>query len=72
MNDDQEIKDSKRNTNGYYYGRVYPAIWLIIIGVFFLLDNFGYLKGEAWGKLWPVFIIIPAIFMLWRPWRRDQ
>jgi hypothetical protein len=66
MNDEQENKDSYRKRNRFYYGRVYPGIWLIIIGVFFLLSNFGYLNGEVWGKLWPLFIIIPGVFMVLR------
>jgi hypothetical protein len=71
MNDEQENKDSYQKKNRYYYSRVYPAVWLIVIGFFFLLNNFGYLSGDVWGKLWPLFIIIPGVFMLLRPRRGD-
>ena len=66
MNEDKENKDSYRERNRHYYGRMYPGAWLIIVGVIFLLNNFGYLQGEAWGKLWPLFIIITGLFMLLR------
>jgi hypothetical protein len=67
VEDNQENKESRRRKNGHYYGRVYPGVWLIIIGGFFLLNNFGYFNGDTWGKLWPIFIIVPGILMLWRP-----
>ncbi len=71
MNEDQGKEDSYRHKNRFYYSTVYPAVWLIIIGIVFLLSNFGYLRGDVWGKLWPVFIIIPGVFMLLRPRRGD-
>ena len=63
--------DSYGQKNRYFYSRVYPGIFLIVIGVIFLLNNYGFIQGEAWGKLWPIFIILPGIFMLLRP-RRHQ
>ncbi len=66
MNEDKENKDSCRNSRRHFHGRVFPGIWLIVIGGIFLLNNFGYLQGEAWGKLWPIFIIIPGLFMIFR------
>ncbi len=68
-NKEKESEDSYKRRNRLFYGRTYPAIWLIIIGLFFLLNNFGYLHGEVWGKLWPVFIILPGLFLLLRPRR---
>ncbi|MGH7249380.1 MAG: LiaI-LiaF-like domain-containing protein [Minisyncoccia bacterium] len=48
---------------------MFPGIYLLLVGVLFLLNNFGYFQGEAWGKLWPLFLIIPALFMIFRPRR---
>jgi hypothetical protein len=63
-NNTDNNKDSNRRSNWHTYGRVYPGIWLIIIGGVFLLNNFGFIQGQAWGKLWPLFIIIPGVFMI--------
>jgi len=43
------------------------AVFFLIIGVFFLLQNFNLLP-EGWdvGKLWPLLLIIPAILFLMR------
>jgi uncharacterized membrane protein len=71
MDENQDNKASVRQRNHHYYGRVYPGIWLVLVGVIFLLNNFGYFQGEAWGKLWPLFLIIPGLFMLFRPRRND-
>ena len=68
-NREKESDDSFKRRNSFFYSRVYTGIWLIVIGVFFLLQNFGFLQGDVWGKLWPFFIIIPGLFMLFRPRR---
>jgi hypothetical protein len=61
--------DPYRQKSRYFYGRAYPGVFLIVVGVIFLLNNYGFIQGEAWGKLWPIFIILPGIFMLLRPRR---
>ncbi len=53
--------------NGYYYGSVYPGVMLLTVGIIFLLNAVGPLKGHAWGVLWPFFVIVPGIMMLCRP-----
>jgi hypothetical protein len=79
MNEDLNNTDSNQNSHGHnedfrrrnrhFYGWVQPGVWLILVGVFFLLSNFGLFNGDVWGKLWPLFIIIPGLFMLFRPRR---
>ena len=69
MNETTDQKDSRKVNNGYLYSRVYPGVWLIVIGVIFLLNSFGYLRWSSWGKLWPVFIIVSGVLMLIRPRR---
>ncbi|MFH1366523.1 MAG: PspC domain-containing protein [Patescibacteria group bacterium] len=44
--------------------RVWPAILLFVIGVFFLAGNFA--PWFTWGKLWPVLLILAALVMLFR------
>jgi hypothetical protein len=69
-NNNQNSQDADyRRRNRHYYGRVYPGIWLLLVGLIFLLSNFGFFHGNTWGKLWPLFIIIPGLFMLLRPRR---
>ena len=66
MDETPKPDDSQRRQRGYYY-RVVPGIYVLVVGVLFLLNNFGYFHGDAWGKLWPLFIIIPALVMIFRP-----
>ena len=44
--------------------RVWPAIILFVIGVFFLVGNFA--PWFTWGKLWPVLLIVVALAMLFK------
>jgi hypothetical protein len=69
-NNDSPI-DRKRHWRGY--GSLYGGVYVLFVGLLFLLNNFGYFQGDAWGKLWPIFIIIPGLFMIVRSgWlRRD-
>ena len=61
----QDYKQKSR----HFYGSIYPGVFLIVVGGIFLLNNYGFIQGEAWAKLWPIFIILPGIFMLLRPRR---
>jgi len=61
--------DSYGQKTRHFYSSIYPGVFLIVVGLIFLLNNYGFIKGEAWGKLWPIFIILPGIFMLLRPRR---
>jgi hypothetical protein len=68
MNEDPNNKHPERSRNAYFYGSLYPGVVIVVVGILFILGNFGIFKnGEAWGKLWPVFIIIPGLFMIFRP-----
>lgn len=57
-------KDEKGSYYRGLYGRTSTAIIMIFVGMIFLLINFGILPRDALSKFWPVFIIIPGIFML--------
>jgi len=46
----------------------------IVGGVFIALVAFAFLLQLDWGKIWPLFLIIPGIFLLfdiWGPGRRS-
>ena len=48
------------------------AIVLIILGVLFLLGNFGFLEEEWFHRGWPVILIAAGVFMLWRRVQRES
>jgi uncharacterized membrane protein YkgB len=71
MNEDPNNKQPERSRNAYFYGSLYPGVVIVVVGILFILGNFGILKnGVIWGKLWPVFIIIAGLFMIFRPRRK--
>lgn len=41
-----------------------PGIILVILGLIFLLDNYGF-KLFDFGKLWPMFLIIPGVCIIY-------
>lgn len=40
------------------------ALAVILVGFIFLLRNTGYITGEVWSYIWPIFIILLGISML--------
>jgi len=67
MNESNSSDQSKPKRNWYLYSQVVPGLYVLAVGLIFLLNNFGYFQGRAWGKLWPLFIIIPGLVMIFRP-----
>lgn len=62
-----ELKKEKRRG-----GRVLFGVFLIALGIFFLLDEFDIIP--PWldlGKLWPLFIIVPGILMIAKSSKKD-
>jgi hypothetical protein len=43
--------------------KILPGIILLSLGIIFLLNNYGYMNFDI-GKLWPIFLIIPGLFMI--------
>lgn len=41
------------------------AVLLITVGFVALLQSFGILPN-AWGKLWPLFLLVPGLILLFR------
>ncbi|MFH1460992.1 MAG: DUF5668 domain-containing protein [Patescibacteria group bacterium] len=42
------------------------GFFLIILGVIFLLKNFGVISGSVWGILWPALLIVAGLGMILR------
>ncbi len=49
------------------YGRILPGSILLVLGIVFLLSNYGIIQGDIWGKLWPLFLIVPGLLILFGP-----
>lgn len=39
------------------------SVWIILVGILFLLDSFGIL---SWGRSWPLFIIVAGLMAVFR------
>jgi hypothetical protein len=55
----EEVKKKKN-------GDVVGAVLMIILGMIFLANNFGFLPWSVWGTLWrfwPVFLILSGVQM---------
>jgi len=46
-------------------------LFLIVIGVAFLLKNLGYISGSTWGIIWPALLIVFGVGILIRKGRDD-
>ncbi len=53
-----EKKSERKNS-----GKMAAGVILIALGLMFLLDNYGFYMFDI-GRLWPLFLIIPGIFLL--------
>jgi membrane-associated PAP2 superfamily phosphatase len=56
---------------------VFVGIFVLALGVLFLLRNAGFLSGDIWKYIWPLALIALGISMLLsskrpgRKWKRD-
>ncbi len=53
--------EERRDRNALTSGLV-----LLILGLLFLLANFGYFSWSGWGRLWPLILIVLGLLMLRR------
>jgi hypothetical protein len=53
----------KTSSKKRVWGAMLPGLFLVVLGVGFLLNNYGITTFNI-GKLWPVFLIIPGVFIL--------
>lgn len=59
------MSETRNQLRAILYGTTYGAIFVILLGLYFLLQNFGLLP-DNWdiGKLWPLVLIVPGIVFL--------
>lgn len=57
------MASSKKNSFDPKKGKIVPGVLLVILGLIFLLNNYGFGFINL-GRLWPLFLIIPGIYML--------
>jgi hypothetical protein len=57
-NNKENIKSESKNRR-----KIIPGIILTTLGIIFLLNNYGFAQIDI-GRLWPLFLIIPGLFML--------
>jgi len=54
-------------------GRIFWGLVVLLVGVFLLLDNLGYLPGiNIWGLIWPLFLIALGGWILWNYFSRGS
>lgn len=60
MESQKEIKHEEKKRLGR---GVYAGILLLVLGVIFLLNNFGITSIDI-GKFWPVFLILSGLYLV--------
>lgn len=53
----------------YKKGGVIPGIILVLLGLIFLLNNYGVANIDI-GRLWPLFLLIPGLWILYEASKR--
>lgn len=48
--------------------KLVPGMVLVGLGFIFLFQSFGVLS-VGWGKIWPLFILVPGVVMIVNAWR---
>lgn len=62
----ENAREMKEKVAKFAPSRPWWGFFIVIIGVFFLLNSYGYLDLSEIGKLWPIILIIFGIFILLR------
>jgi uncharacterized membrane protein HdeD (DUF308 family) len=45
---------------------MFLGLLVLVVGVVFLMQNLGYISGSVWEILWPSFLIIAGLLMIFR------
>lgn len=61
-----ENDSTEKPSSKFWNSKALSGLWIVFVGIFFLLANSGYISGEVLSKLWPLLIIIPGLFHLYR------
>ena len=59
-----EVKEESKCCHRKRRSGILPGVILILLGLIFLLDNYGYTVIDI-GKLWPIFLIVPGFFIIY-------
>lgn len=63
MNDEKNKTYNTKRKDG-----VLPGIILVVLGLIFLLNNYGFANIDI-GKLWPLFLIIPGSLIIYKAFK---
>lgn len=58
----QELKEKAQEFTGGGNGKYLLGLILLVLGVAFILNNFGFLSLDIWATLWKFW---PVIFVIW-------
>ena len=50
---------------------IWAGLILVLVGVYFLLRNFGLVDWLRWDYVWPVVIIVAGLYLVFRRIRRQ-
>jgi len=45
---------------------MFLGLMVLVVGIVFLMQNLGYISGGVWEILWPSFLIITGLVMIFR------
>lgn len=45
---------------------MFLGLMILVVGIVFLMQNLGYISGGVWEVLWPSFLIITGLVMIFR------
>jgi len=48
------------------------ALSFILLGVIFLLKNLGVITAGVWGLIWPMFLILIGIWIIWKKYEWER
>ena len=43
---------------------MFVGVFLVLLGLLFILDNLNYISGELWSYIWPLIIICIGLSMI--------
>lgn len=50
---------------------MFIGLFLVVVGMVFLLKNLGFISGDVWGIIWPSALIIFGLYLTLRCRRKE-